>query len=125
MTRLLLLMAGGAVGTLCRYGLTVGVHAISRQHTFPWAHLLVNVSGSFLIGVLATLFQERWLVDPAIRIALLTGLLGGYTTFSSFSFETLALMRDGEYGLALLNAGGSVVLGLAAVWAGLRVARMF
>ena len=65
----------------------------------------------------------RSLVSPTVRVAVLTGVLGGYTTFSSFSLETLALLRDGEVWLAGLNAVGSVLLGLAAVWAGVRLAQ--
>ncbi len=65
------------------------------------------------------------LVSPTVRVALLTGLLGGYTTFSSFSFETFWLMRDGQMWLALVNALGSVLLGLVAVWMGVRLAQLF
>jgi CrcB protein len=71
------------------------------------------------------LFEARLLVSPAMRIALLTGVLGGYTTFSSFSFETYALLRDGEVLRGILNAAGSVLLGLAAVWLGIRLAQLF
>jgi CrcB protein len=78
-----------------------------------------------MIGLLAELFEARLLVSPTIRIAILTGILGGYTTFSSFSFETYALLRDGELWRGILNASASVLLGLAAVWLGIRLAQLF
>ncbi len=120
---ILLLLLGGAVGTSCRYYFSLFIYTIITQPTFPYANLVINVSGSFLIGLLAELFDTRVLVAPAVRVALLTGVLGGYTTFSSFSLETLSLLRDGEVGLALLNAIGSVSLGLLAAWAGVRLAQ--
>jgi fluoride exporter len=120
---LLPLLLGGAFGTGCRYVLSTFVYSLIKQPTFPYANLIINVSGSFFIGLLAELFESRVLVSPIARIALLTGVLGGYTTFSSFSLETLALLRAGEFGLALLNACGSVLLGLAAVWLGVRLAQ--
>jgi CrcB protein len=85
---------------------------------------VINVSGSLLIGVFAQLFESRVLVSPVTRVALLTGVLGGYTTFSSFAFETYSLLRDGEFWLASLNVSLSVFLGLAAVWAGIRLAQL-
>ena len=78
-----------------------------------------------MIGLLAELFEARLLVSPTTRIAVFTGILGGYTTFSSFSFETYALLRDGEMLRGLLNASASVLLGLAAVWLGIRLAQLF
>jgi CrcB protein len=124
MHKILLVLLGGAVGTGCRYGLSSLVYHFVERPTFPYANLLINVSGSFLIGVLAEVFEARVLVSPAVRVALLTGVLGGYTTFSSFSFETFSLLRDGEWLLAALNAVGSVLLGLLAVWAGMRLAQL-
>lgn len=78
-----------------------------------------------MIGLLAGLFEARLLVSPTTRIAVFTGILGGYTTFSSFSFETYALLRDGEMWRGILNASASVLLGLATVWLGIRVAQLF
>src|SRR5262249_6384934 len=102
-------LLGGAFGTGCRYWLSTLVYSLIVKPTFPWANLIINVSGSLIIGVLAGLFEQRVLVSPALRVALLTGVLGGYTTFSSFAFETYTLLRDGELGLAVLNSMGSVV----------------
>ncbi len=125
MLKIILVLFGGAVGTGFRYGLSSLVYSRIESPAFPYANLIINVSGSFAIGVLAELFNERVLVSPAIRVALLTGLLGGYTTFSSFSHETFSLIRDGEWFRATLNAVGSVLLGLIAVWLGVRLAQSF
>ena len=124
MFKIALLLMGGAVGTGCRYGLSVLIYSVLKQPTFPYANLVINVSGSFLIGFLAELFEGKFLVTPEIRVAILTGVLGGYTTFSSFSFETFSLLRDGEVWLGFLNAFGSVALGLTAVWLGVRIGQM-
>ncbi|MCI0488181.1 MAG: fluoride efflux transporter CrcB [Blastocatellia bacterium] len=123
MQKILLVVLGGAFGTGFRYLLSSLIYSFVKEPSFPYANLVINVSGSFLIGLLAELFEARLLVSPSMRVALLTGVLGGYTTFSSFSFETYSLLRDGETGFALLNVSMSVVLGLAAVWAGIRVAQ--
>ncbi|HSO73752.1 MAG TPA: CrcB family protein, partial [Blastocatellia bacterium] len=95
-----------------------------KEPVFPYANLIINVSGSFLIGLLAELFEARLVVSPTTRVALLTGVLGGYTTFSSFAFETFSLLRDGQFGLAALNVSASMALGLAAVWLGIRLAQL-
>jgi CrcB protein len=122
--RILLVLLGGAFGTGCRYGLSTFVYSVMKKPTFPYANFIINVSGSFIIGLLAELFQARLIVSPTVRAALLTGVLGGYTTFSSFSLETFSLMRDGEIWLALVNVLGSVLLGLIAVWLGVRLAQL-
>jgi CrcB protein len=90
---------------------------------FPWATLLINVSGCFAIGLLAILAEERGPIGPAGRLFWMVGVLGGYTTFSTFGYETLSLAREGSHVLAAANAVGQLVLGLAAVWAGMAVAR--
>ena len=118
-------LLGGAFGTGLRYWLSTFVYSVLKQPTFPYANLIINVSGSFVIGLLAELFESQVLISPALRIAILTAVLCGYTTFSSFSFETYSLLRDGETGLAVLNATLSVLLGLAAVWLGVRIAQAF
>ena len=94
-----------------------------RPPEFPWATFLVNVSGCFVIGLLAVLTEERGPVNPGTRLFLMVGVLGGYTTFSTFGYETLNLMREGSHALAAANAMGQLLLGLAAVWAGMTVAR--
>jgi len=110
---------GGALGSIARFWLS-GLIAQRVGETFPWGTILVNVSGSFVIGFFATLTDPdgRWLVGPMARQFVMIGICGGYTTFSSFSLQTLNLVRDGEW----LWAGGniilSVILCLGAVWIG-------
>ncbi len=123
--KVLLVLLGGALGTGCRYGLSTFVYSVVERPSFPYANFIINVSGSFFIGVLAEIFETRALVSPTIRAALLTGVLGGYTTFSSFSLETFSLLRSGELWLAAVNALGSVLLGLLAVGIGMRLAHSF
>ena len=117
----LILVCGGA-GSLARYlvGSAIGTRMGAR---FPWGTLAVNVSGCFLIGLLMTLLTERWQPHPNWRLALVVGFLGGYTTFSSFEWETFAAVRGGGFWLGLANVVGSVTLGYAAVWIGAAVAR--
>ncbi len=114
----------GFAGAVARYGLDglVGRHA---RGAFPWATLAVNLSGSFLLGLLFALFTERWVVDGDLRVALTVGFVGSYTTFSTFALETLRLGQDGRPALAVANVVVSVVAGLLAVWAGMAVARAF
>ncbi|HWQ55862.1 MAG TPA: fluoride efflux transporter CrcB [Bryobacteraceae bacterium] len=118
----LLVMAGGAAGTLLRY--VVGATIMSRYGgRFPLGTLAVNLSGSFLIGLAMTLLTERFAPHPNLRLFLVIGLLGGYTTFSSFEWETYAAMREGGTWLGLANIAGSVTLGYAAVWLGVMLGR--
>jgi CrcB protein len=106
-------------GGVLRYG----VGRVVQPETFPAATLTVNVTGSFAIGLLATLLFERSAIPADLRTALLVGMLGSYTTFSTFSFETLELMNDGRWSYAALNVAASVAGALAAVWAGQALAR--
>jgi CrcB protein len=113
------LALGGALGTLARFGVS-GFVAHHFGETFPWGTLVVNVSGSFVIGFFATLTgtEGRFLVGGTTRQFVMTGILGGFTTFSSFSLQTLALARDGEWLRAGANTAGSFILCLVAVWLG-------
>lgn len=116
-----MVMAGGAMGSLLRY--VFGAAIMTRLGArFPIGTLIINVSGSFLIGALMTLLTERLQPHPNWRLLLVVGFLGGYTTFSSFEYETLTLVRDGAQWLAMLNVVGSVLFGYAAVWLGSIVA---
>ena len=122
--QLLLVIAGGAVGTLFRYQIAMRLQSASGG-AFPVGTLAVNVSGAFIAGLLATLLLERSAVSAEVRTAILVGVLGGYTTFSTFSVETLTLTNDGQWGLAALNVAASVAAALFAVWAGQSVARLW
>jgi CrcB protein len=110
---------GSAIGGVARYWCS-GVAARLIGETFPWGTLIVNVAGSFIIGFFATLTgpDGRVFVGTTARQFVMVGLCGGYTTFSSFSLQTLNLMSDGEWLQASFNIGGSVVLCLLAVWLG-------
>jgi CrcB protein len=123
MMRTLLAGAGGFIGAAARYWLGGLVH---RQlgTAFPYGTLLINVSGCFAIGFLAVLAEERLALGPGARVFWMIGVLGGYTTFSSFGYETMALFREGSTAAALLNVGAQVFLGLLAVWSGAALARM-
>jgi fluoride exporter len=123
MLKIILVLLGGAIGTGCRYGLSSLIYSRIENPTFPYANLVINVSGSFIIGMLAELFNGRLQVSPTTQAALIIGVLGGYTTFSSFSYETFTLIRGGELLRATLNSAGSVLLGLVAVWLGVRLAQ--
>ena len=120
-----MVLVGGALGTGLRYSLSSFIYSVMKAPTFPYANFVINVSGSFVIGLLTELFAERIVVSPALRVAVLTGILGGYTTFSSFSYETYILLREGDTWRAILNAVGSVILGLIAVWLGVRLGQQF
>ncbi len=117
---------GSAFGGVSRYWLS-GVIARAFGETFPWGTLVVNVSGSLLIGIVAALTMPdgRFFVGSTARLAVMAGLLGGYTTFSSFSLQTFALMQDGEWWLAGANIILSVAACLLAVWAGFALATSF
>ena len=115
---ILLAGLGGFIGSAGRYLIGGWAHGLMPLTTFPVGTLVVNVSGCFLIGLLGGLVETRQLLGPDLRVFLLIGVLGGFTTFSSFAYETLALTRDAEFSRALLNIGAQVVLGLGAAWLG-------
>ncbi|MEN3329244.1 MAG: fluoride exporter [Acidobacteriota bacterium] len=114
----------GLVGTLFRYWFA-GVVARRSGETFPWGTMSVNLVGCFLAGVVFYLAEERLMLSPTLRTIILVGLLGGFTTFSSYGLQTFTLLRDGEFGLATLNVAVSNVLGLLLVWAGYSVLKGF
>ena len=111
----LVIMLGGALGTLARYLVSVLAMPISRD--LPWGTIVINVTGSFLIGLFGTLTLAggRYPVSENLRLFVMIGFCGGYTTFSSFSLQTLDLIRNGALLRAAVNIGGSVVLCIAAV----------
>jgi len=116
-----MVMMGGATGSLARY--LLGTAIMNRVGgRFPLGTVVINITGSFLIGFIMTLLTERLSPHPNWRLLLVVGFLGGYTTFSSFEWETLGLVRDGGRWLGFLNVAGSVVFGYFAVWLGAVVA---
>jgi CrcB protein len=120
--RTLVVGAGGFLGSAARY-LVQGLVYRYLPADFPYATFFINVTGCYAIGVLGVLAQETSLVGPTARLFLMVGILGGYTTFSTFGYETMELLREGSTLRAAANAAGQVVLGLAAVWAGAATAR--
>ena len=112
-----MVLLGGGLGSVARYA--AGTAIMSRFGSrFPLGTMAINVTGSFAIGLIMTLFTERLTPHPHWRLLLVVGFLGGYTTFSSFEYESYRLVRDGGTWLALLNMAGSVMFGFAAVWLG-------
>jgi CrcB protein len=111
---------GGFAGSVARYLLGGWLLHHTAQERFPWSTFAVNVAGCLVIGVLAGLAERHSMFGPNLRLFLFTGLLGGFTTFSAFGLETLFLLRRGEPWVAAAYVAGSVLLGLAAVWIGLR-----
>lgn len=113
---------GGAVGSVARYALSAAVQQRAAG-VFPWGTLLINVTGSLLIGFATQYFSESAALSSETRALLTTGLLGGYTTFSAFSYETVRLVEDGNYRAAALYVGASVLLSIVAATLGIAAAR--
>lgn len=114
---------GGFIGAITRYTLAVWIGQ-KWGRTFPLGTFIINVSGSFLIGLFMYLLTERLMVNPLWRLLLVVGFLGAYTTFSTFEYETGRLIQDGEWLLAWANVIFSVLAGFAALKAGELIARM-
>ena len=121
--RLLLVGTGGFLGSVARYWLG-GVVQRWGGAGFPWGTLAVNVLGSFVIGVVLSLSLERGVVSPPLRLFLAVGVCGGFTTMSTFSYETFALVAEGSMRAAAGNVVASLALCFAAVWAGLAAGRI-
>ena len=124
MTRFLWICLGGAVGTGARYLLTLGAF-LAFGAAFPWGTLAVNVIGSFFLSLILHISMTTNWIEPTLRLTLTTGVMGGFTTYSTFNAETLGYMRDGAWGLALVNVSSTFLLCLTAGLAGLAVARGF
>lgn len=122
MTQLVYIAAGGAIGALMRFWMSTSVYAVLGRG-FPYGTLSVNVIGSFVMGILYVMLFERMDVNVELRAALIIGLLGAFTTFSTFSIETINLLESGELSKALLNILFSVSLCLIACWLGVIGAR--
>ncbi len=119
---LLFIAGGGAIGAVMRYGASLGVYSLLGRG-FPYGTLFVNVAGSLLMGFLSVVMLERYNVGPEWRAAALVGLLGAFTTFSTFSIETLNLLEQGDIIRASLNIVLSVAICLFAVWLGVALGR--
>lgn len=119
---LLLVGAGGFAGSLARYLLSAAVVRLVGVGRFPWATLVVNVAGCLAIGLVAGYAEARELAQPELRLFLLIGFFGAFTTFSTFGYETLALLQAGRPLPALANVALQVSLGLGATWLGWKMA---
>jgi CrcB protein len=119
----ILVAIGGMIGTLARYGAGMMLRGANERSGFPYATLAVNLAGCFAIGLLHGLLAERWAIREEYRLALVVGVLGGFTTFSSFGWDTAVMLREGH----VLRAGTNVLLqnvcGIALVFAGYRLTR--
>lgn len=118
MTHLLLIGVGGFIGSIGRHLLASTVQQWLQNSSFPYGTTAVNILGCLAIGSLNGLAETRQLFSTEVRVFLLIGLLGGFTTFSTFGYETLSLIRDSQIGTAFANVGIQVIVGLFAVWVG-------
>ena len=118
MGNLVLIGVGGFVGAIARFWLSGRVQDLSGSIGFPYGTLVVNLAGCFLLGVLSYLVDARGLFSPEARSLLIVSLLGAFTTFSTFSSESLNLLMSGETLRAMINVSSSVLLGILAVWIG-------
>lgn len=122
MTQALAIGIGGAIGSLLRFWMSTWVHSFVGRG-FPYGTLTVNVLGCLVMGVLFVLFTERFSDSTVLRAGILIGVIGGFTTFSSFSIETFNLIEQGAHLKALANAAGSLVLCIGATWVGVIIGR--
>lgn len=122
MQQLLAIAIGGAVGAVLRFTVSTSIHRVMGKD-FPYGTLTVNVLGSLLMGFLFIMLVERQISSIELRSGILFGVLGAFTTFSSFSFETLALLESGDWWKAMLNVVLSVCCCLLATWIGLGIGR--
>lgn len=122
MPTVIAIAVAGALGALGRYGLD-GWVSRRAPSSFPWGTFVINVSGSFLLGIAFVAMTERFRLEPWLRSGLTIGLLGAYTTFSTLSLETYRMIEDRAYPLAAANALGSLIAGLVALYAGVVIGR--
>jgi fluoride exporter len=122
--RLLLIAVFGAIGTLARYGLG-GVVQVKMGGAFPYGTLLINLTGCFFLGLIGQATLNRMIISPELRVAIAVGFFGGYTTFSSFGWETAKMLEAGEWLRATTYVAASVVFGLLLSVAGIRLASRF
>lgn len=123
MLKILLVAVGGSIGAVTRY-LASNWAAQKLGAEFPYGTLIVNIVGCFIIGLFMQLVTDRIIVNPYWRLLVTVGFVGGLTTFSSFSYETLELISEGDITLALYNLTGNLVLGFLATWIGITAAKL-
>ena len=122
--RLLLIAIFGAVGTLARYGLQ-GLVQVKMNSTYPYGTLLINLTGCFFLGLLVQIMLNRMIVSPEWRMAITVGFFGGYTTFSTFAWETAKMMEAGEWLRVSSYVAASVIFGVLLSATGIRLAQRF
>lgn len=115
--------AAGFLGALTRYLIT-GITRSLAGSTFPWGTLVVNISGSFLLGLVYAATAQRAIIDPHWRLAITVGFIGSYTTFSTFSLETFKLLESGNWPAATGNILGSLIISLVAIYSGIALGRL-
>jgi CrcB protein len=124
MKNILLVGLGGGIGSMARY-LCQKWFAENIAHPFPWGTFVVNLTGCLLIGLIYAISEKTTMLSPQTRLLLITGLCGGFTTFSAFAFENMSLLRSGDSLYFLIYTTGTVVLGIAAVFAGIALIKLF
>lgn len=118
----LMIGIGGAFGAVARYALSTWISQ-KYLYTFPWGTFIVNILGCFILGVVYVLGVENLMLSTNTRLFIAVGFLGAFTTFSTFSLETLNIIKSGDIKIALINSIGSLVVGLLAVWLGMILTR--
>lgn len=118
MKNVLAIGIGGFIGSIARYSTGVLVERIFDTHVFPHATLIVNVVGCLVIGLLGGLVEDMPVTSHALQLFLIVGLLGGFTTYSAFGYQTISLAQEGRVAFSLLNVCAHLALGLGAVWIG-------
>lgn len=124
MLKYFLIGTGGFIGSVLRYWTSINAYKIFGEK-FPYGTFIVNVIGCLLIGFIAEISENRFLITPEVRTFLMIGFLGGYTTFSTFGYETFLLLQDKDYITAFSNILFSVILCIASVWIGTFIAKLF
>lgn len=124
MLKLLLVGTGGFLGSVSRYIISGVVYRIMGNPYFPYGTLAVNIAGCLLIGLLAGLADIRQLLNPELRLLIFIGFLGGFTTFSTFSYEVFSFARDGQIANSLVNIFLHIILGIGATWIGFALSKL-